>query len=82
MALLAGGADVNEPKNNGCSGGTARHGLRVRATSSRHDVLAANADVNQADNNGATTLYKRLPSDFPIQFEVWETFVTRRHLVI
>ena len=40
------------------------------------ELLADGADVSATVANGKTALwFKRLPSDFPIPFEVWEVFV-------
>ena len=62
-ALLAGGADVNEPRTDD-SRATALHIACLLG----HTKVVTTAPTS-------TPWFKRLPNDFPIQFEVWEVFV-------
>ena len=67
-ALLAGGADVNEPRTDD-SRATALH----IACMLGHTKVVARARAVELLRVGQW--FKRLPNDFPIQFEVWEVFV-------
>ena len=56
-ALLADGADVNEPKTDG-SGATALYvACQEGHTEIATELLFANADVDQPNDNGATPLF-------------------------
>ena len=64
VALLADGADVNEPSTDGS-------GL----TALPHKLFPAPARARAVELLRVGQWFKRLPNDFPIQFEVWEVFV-------
>ena len=66
-ALLAGGADVNQQIGRAARG--------VTWSRKTHKYFPAPARARAAELMRVGQWLKRLPSDFPIPFELWETFV-------
>ena len=78
-ALLADGADVNEVDETGWTAlGTAAFLVLEAAkpwSRKTHKYFPAPARARAVELLRVGQWFKRLPSDFPIPFEVWEAFV-------